>query len=354
VTELSIQRPSNTLKRFLATRPFFLDVRAEQEYAKGHFPNSVNAPILTDGERRQVGTAYKQQGPEAALALGHKLVAEELRQQRITAWEKICAEHDNIHIMCWRGGQRSGLVQEWLAHIGIQRPRIEGGFQALRHQSLETLARPDKTFWLLSGRTGSAKTVLIKQLQNSIDLEGRANHRGSAFGQRLTPQPSPITFECALTTDYLLHSRQNLVVEDESRTIGSVGLPQRWHQCMQQADIALLEVDIDQRIGHIEQEYVHQALDEAAQHGLTEEDVHKRYQNALLRIGKRLGGQRLQTLQKRLHQAFTAHASHTAWIDYLLREYYDPMYDYQLSKKQQRIRVRGNARDVADFLEKLP
>lgn len=354
MTELSIRLPSNTLKRFLATKPFFLDVRAEQEYAKGHFPNSINAPILTDDERRQVGTAYKQQGPDVALALGHKLVSGELRQQRIKDWENICAEHDNVHIMCWRGGQRSGLVQQWLADIGVQRPRIEGGFKALRRQSLETLAQPDKTFWLLSGRTGSAKTVIIRQLQNSIDLEGRANHRGSAFGQRLTPQPSPVTFECALTADYLRHSQQNLVVEDESRTIGSIGLPERWHQCMQQADIALLEVDIDQRVGHIEQEYVHQALDEAAQHGLTKEHVHQRYQSALLRIGKRLGRIRLQTLQKRLNQAFTARASHTAWIDYLLREYYDPMYDYQLGKKHQRIRFRGNAGDVSDFLDKLP
>ena len=141
-----------------------MDVRAEQEYAKGHFPNSINAPILTDDERRQVGTAYKQQGPDVALALGHKLVSGELRQQRIKGWEKICAEHDNIHIMCWRGGQRSGLVQQWLADIGVQRPRIEGGFKALRRQSLETLAQPDKTFWLLSGRTGSAKTVIILSL----------------------------------------------------------------------------------------------------------------------------------------------------------------------------------------------
>jgi tRNA 2-selenouridine synthase len=67
-----------------------------------------------------------------------------------------------------------------------------------------------------------------------------------------------------------------------------------------------------------------------------------------------LGGARLQTLQKRLTQAFTQRASHKAWIDYLLREYYDPMYDYQLSKKQQRIRIRGNAGEISDFLKQLP
>ena len=102
-----------------------------------------------------------------------------------------------------------------------KRPRIEGGFKTLRQQNLEILNHQKKIFWLLSGRTSSAKTVIIKQLPNSIDLEGHANHRGSAFGRRLTPQPSPVSFECALTVDYLKHSKQNLVVEDEGRTIGS-------------------------------------------------------------------------------------------------------------------------------------
>ena len=354
MTKLSNRPHSSALRQFLATQPTFLDVRAQQEYAKGHFPNSVNIPILTDDERQRVGTAYKQQGADAAVALGHKLVSGDLRDQRIAAWQRICVEHDNVHIMCWRGGQRSSLTQQWLAERGVKRPRIDGGFKDLRQQSLAILSDPDKTFWLLGGRTGSAKTVIIQGLHNSIDLEGRANHRGSAFGRRLTPQPSPVTFECALTADYLGHATQNVVLEDESRTIGSVGLPERWHQCMQKADIALLEVDIEQRISHIEQEYVDHALHEAAQQGLTAQDLHQRYQSALLRIGKRLGGARLQTLQKRLTQAFTQRASHKAWIDYLLREYYDPMYDYQLSKKQQRIRIRGNADEISNFLKQLP
>lgn len=353
MTKLSNRSRSSTLQQFLATQPTLLDVRAEQEYAKGHFPNSFNVPILTDDERRQVGTAYKQQGSDAATALGHKLVSGDLREQRIATWQRICADYDNVHIMCWRGGQRSGLTQQWLAQRGVQRPRIDGGFKALRQQSLAILNHPEKTFWLLGGRTGSAKTVIIRGLHNSIDLEGHANHRGSAFGRRLTPQPSTVTFECALTIDYLNHAQRNLVVEDESRTIGSVGLPERWHQCMQQADIALLEVNIEQRVAHIKQEYVDEAMIEAAQHGLTEEHLHQQYQSALLRIGKRLGGARMQTLQKLLAQAFRQQASHTAWIDYLLREYYDPMYDYQLSNKQHRVKVRGNADDITDFLTQL-
>jgi len=47
---------------------------------------------------------------------------------------------------------------------------------------------------ILGGRTGSGKTRVLKQLDNSIDLEGLANHRGSAFGPTATPQP------CAVST----------------------------------------------------------------------------------------------------------------------------------------------------------
>ena len=115
MTALSIKSPRLELQALLATQPTFLDVRAEQEYAKGHFPNSINAPILNNDERREVGTTYKQRGADAAVLLGHKLVSGAVREQRIATWQSICAEHDNVHIMCWRGGQRSGLAQQWLA-----------------------------------------------------------------------------------------------------------------------------------------------------------------------------------------------------------------------------------------------
>jgi tRNA 2-selenouridine synthase len=347
---LSTKSPDFAL---LADQPTLLDVRAEQEYHQGHLPNSINLPILNDDERRQVGTVYKQQGQQAAVDLGHKLVSGDIKKQRVSAWQQVCEEHDDVHIMCWRGGQRSTLAQQWLENLDISRPRIAGGFKALRQQTIEILDQPDKHWWLLSGRTGSAKTVIIQNLPNSIDLEKRANHRGSAFGKRTTPQPSTVTFECALAVDYLHHHQRNLVVEDESRTIGSVGLPQNWHRQMQQADIALVESSIEERTAHIEQEYVFDALTEAAEHGLTAQDLQQNYQDALLRIGKRLGGARLVELQKLLEQGFAGRASHQAWINYLLTQYYDPMYDYQLSKKQHRICFRGNGDEVKEFLNAL-
>lgn len=42
--------------------------------------------------------------------------------------------------------------------------------------------------------------------------------------------------------------------------------------------------------------------------------------------------------------------AHFTWLYPLLNEYYDPMYNYQLSKKQERIVFRGNYAEVFEWL----
>ena len=90
-------------------------MRAPSEFQLGQLPNSFNAPILNDEERAQVGTAYKQHGHDAAVALGHRLVSGETKAMRIAAWQDFCHANPEAFIMCWRGGQRSELAQQWLA-----------------------------------------------------------------------------------------------------------------------------------------------------------------------------------------------------------------------------------------------
>ena len=328
-----------------------IDVRAPIEFNQGHMPNSINLPILTDEERHRIGIVYKQQGNEAAVRVGHKLVSGTVKAERIAGWLKACEDNPTTQIMCWRGGQRSTLAQAWLEEAGAPQKKVAGGFKALRQVCIDVLDNPNKNWWLLSGRTGSAKTVIISKLSNSIDLEGRANHRGSAFGRRLTPQPTPVTFENSLAADYLNHKYSDLVVEDESRTIGSVGLPQVWSEHMQSARIALVEIGLAERIAHIEKEYVTDALEEAESMEASPAKIQQNYLDALQRIKRRLGGLRLNEMEKRLNQAFAGQGSHASWISYLLTEYYDPMYDFQLSKKADRIAFRGDRGEVLEFLQ---
>ena len=41
---------------------------------------------------------------------------------------------------------------------------------------------------------------------------------------------------------------------------------------------------------------------------------------------------------------------HKTWIATLLREYYDPMYDYQLTQRERQPIFRGDEREVGEYL----
>lgn len=326
-----------------------LDVRAPVEYANGQMPLSTNLPILSDAERSQVGLIYKQSGNAAATKLGEHLVSGDIRQQRIDAWKDYLTRHPQARIMCWRGGQRSRTAQHWLHEIGCDVDRVDGGFKALRTLTLLILdaAEVDPRPWaIVGGRTGTQKTVVIRALDNSIDLEGLANHRGSAFGAHATPQPTPITFEIALACRYAVQTNPALVLEDESRTIGRLALPLNLHARMQTAPIALIDAGLEQRIAHIEREYVTEPMDD----GVASQHLENRLCEALGKISRRLGGVRHHDLARQLRAAFAGSASHSAWIKSLLVEYYDPMYDYQLKNKQERVAFRGSREEVLEYL----
>jgi tRNA 2-selenouridine synthase len=70
-------------RAILASDTPLIDVRAPVEFSQSAMPAAINLPLMNDEERAAVGTCYKRQGPEAALALGHKLVQGDLRASRI-------------------------------------------------------------------------------------------------------------------------------------------------------------------------------------------------------------------------------------------------------------------------------
>lgn len=324
-----------------------LDVRAPAEFAKGVMPLSCNLPILDDVERSKVGTTYRKAGEVAATALGLELISGAVRELRIDAWRDYLENQPTAVLTCWRGGQRSKIAQNWLAEFGCDVPRVSGGYKAMRRYCLELLdaAVANKVWWVVTGRTGAGKTEIIRNLVNAIDLEESANHRGSAFGAMPTPQPAQATFENHLAHLYLGIGSEYLVVEDESRTIGRLCIPKAWNARMQEAPQVLVETGLEERVAHIENEYVDETLKVN-----NEADLASRYQAALDRIKRRLGGALHAEISRQLHQAFAGSGSHTAWISTLLEKYYDPMYDYQLERKQARIKFRGNWMDVMEYM----
>ncbi|MFT5579502.1 MAG: tRNA 2-selenouridine synthase [Paraglaciecola psychrophila] len=337
----------------------FLDVRAEVEFDKGRFPGAVNVPILENDERHQVGKCYKKQGQEAAVVLGHQLVSGEVKDRRMAQWAAFLQANPGAHLYCWRGGMRSNLTQQWLAESGVEVPLVAGGFKALRRVLLEELeAASAGPIWVIAGKTGVAKTKLIKQWQRGIDLEGHANHRGSSFGRRVNEPPGQIDFENQLAIDILkkreLSVERALLIEDESQTVGPRIIPLPLWQAMCEAPLAVVEMPLDFRVQEILSDYV-QGM--AAEHSAA--DSEQGFENyrayllgSLLRIKKRLGQERhdelhvimLQALDQQQHD--NSVQAHEQWIEALLEHYYDPMYKYQLDKKKHRIMFSGSHSEV--------
>jgi tRNA 2-selenouridine synthase len=343
-----------------------IDTRAPVEFAKGSFPGAVNLPLMNDEERAQVGTTYKQQGNAAAVALGHRLVSGTIRAERIAAWVDFVERHPDAILFCWRGGQRSKIVQEWLYEAGHTVPRLHGGYKAFRNYLIDEslrLARTKETL-LLGGRTGSGKTRILKRFDDAVDLEGLANHRGSSFGRYATPQPTQIAFENALAYAQIRHDaagHRRLLLEDESRNIGHRYIPHALFEIWQSAPVVIVDVPLEQRVEITFEEYVlHAQADyaRAVAEGETPYPWIEVMHHNFTRIRKRLGDERYRRLKERLdaawdHQIRTGDPTqHRDWIEPLLREYYDPMYDYQIARKTERIVFRGETEAVYDYLRK--
>ena len=86
-----------------------LDVRAPCEYEKGHVPGAVNFPLFDDAERAEVGTLYKQEGHDVAVARGLELVDRKL-PSLLDALPPAVSEGDEVLVYCKRGGMRSGGI----------------------------------------------------------------------------------------------------------------------------------------------------------------------------------------------------------------------------------------------------
>ncbi|MNF23420.1 tRNA 2-selenouridine synthase [compost metagenome] len=342
-----------------------MDARAPVEFAKGAFPGVINLPLMDDSERQRVGTCYKQHGQQAAIELGQQLVSGALKAERIEAWAAFARANPEGYLYCFRGGLRSQIVQQWLkSEAGIDYPRVIGGYKAMRSFLLETTqqATAQCDFILVGGMTGTGKTEVIAQLDNSLDLEGHANHRGSSFGKRATLQPAQIDFENALAIDILKKRAagiEQFVLEDEGRIIGKSALPLELYQGMQEFPLVWLEDSLEGRVERILKDYVTDLCAEfVALHGAQEgfKAFAERLRQSLANILKRLGGERYQRLAAIMDQALLEQQSqgvvdlHRGWIEALLVEYYDPMYAFQRENKAGRIEFVGEQADVVAFL----
>jgi tRNA 2-selenouridine synthase len=324
---------------FLNETPL-IDVRAPIEFKEGQIPFSVNLPIMNDEERKAVGTCYKDLGQAEAIKLGHSLVSGKIKEERIRLWTDFIKENPAAQVFCMRGGLRSQISCQWIRESGINKEPIPGGHKRLRKFFLSWLDEsPLPEIIRIGGLTGSGKTTILSKIKNHIDLEGLANHRGSAFGPK-GEQPSQITFENKIALGLMKLQGQKLIVEDESATLGKVVIPTRLFAAMRASPLIILDVDYEERLQNIFRDYV---KDSSAEFFLTN----------LNRIQKKLGKSKTEALAEEIQIAFSRPLDirhHESWIMTLLKEYYDPLYQKDLRYNQDKILFRGKEKEVLNFL----
>lgn len=352
-------------KALLLGNSALLDVRAPVEFNQGAFPLAENLPLINDQEREEIGICYKQLGQDEAIKLGHQLVQGEIKSERVSQWQNFFEQHPQSVLYCFRGGMRSKISQQWIYEkTGVIYPRVKGGYKAMRRFLIDELETSIQTLQpvMIGGRTGIGKTMLLKKLQQQVDLEGIFHHRGSVFGKHVTPQPAQIDIENKLSIELLKLREKNythIAIEDEGRNIGSRGIPENLANKMKQSPLVLLEADVEKRIDITFHEYITESLSEHEQHYGKESGFSiwsEQLRACIDKIQRRLGGVRHKHLKALLEDAIKQQTEsddselHKEWIKVLLLDYYDPMYDYQLSKKDSHIVFKGNEDDVLKYL----
>lgn len=328
-----------------------IDVRSEGEFDDGHIEGFTNAPILNNAERRAVGTVYKQDGQDAAIALGHKLV-DPHRTERVSRWLEITVSARNRHafLSCWRGGLRSQIASQWIRDAGGSVETIAGGYKAMRRVALEAIENVPSLV-RIGGMTGSGKTELLHAVDSAfvIDLEKHARHRGSAFGKPIDgTQPGQASFENSIGLSILSGHDRLRLVENESITIGSVHLPFSFAAKMRESPLIILDAPLAERAERIAKEYVTDRLNT----GFSKERLRDEFSRAFEAIRKRLGGLLTDQIKAQMTMAFasTAPEAHHDWIAILLREYYDRRYAWSAERTQAPILMRGDFKTCRQWI----
>lgn len=296
-----------------------IDVRSPAEYQHAHIPGAINIELLSNEERAIVGTLYKQKGKDKAFLKALELVGPNMADF-VRKAKKISNKYktNKLLIYCWRGGMRSGSMSWLFDSAGFETKTLEGGYKAYRNYMQKSFDNDQKII-VLGGYTGSGKTEILQELnkQNQvIDLENLANHKGSAFGFiGQEKQPSTEYFENKLGLQWLdLDKNKAIWLEDESRNIGSVYLPENLYQKIRQSTVIFIDVPKKYRIKRLVAEYSNTNI--------------KHLKFALDKIKKRIGGLNYKNSIEALDNKDFATV-----VDIVL-DYYDKAYLHGINKRK--------------------
>ncbi|SHJ53881.1 tRNA 2-selenouridine synthase [Dethiosulfatibacter aminovorans DSM 17477] len=321
----------------------FIDVRTEMEYEESHIPNSINIPLFTNEERKEIGTAYKQESVDQARRLGVKYASRKMNETFEKLLELRGDHNQRLVAYCARGGYRSTFFSTAFSSIGISVLKMKGGYKAYRKYVMETLPiyNDEVEYIVVHGNTGTGKTDILKNLREKgldvLDLEGAANHRGSLLGSiGLGECKSQKQFESNILEQMSAFKTDHVYVEAESRRIGKVMVPKYIHEKMRDGKHIFVSGDIDYRVGIIKKDYI-------ARENWKEESM-----EALDTLLKYMDKSRVAELKDSLEKGDV-----DGVIKKLMLEYYDPMYMNKSDTYEYELKIEDitDAEFAADRIE---
>jgi len=293
-----------------------IDVRSPSEFQHGHIPKAYNLPLFDDEERAEIGTIYKQQCRDKAFKRGLDIVGPKMRSF-VEESEEIAPDR-KVLLHCWRGGMRSSSFGWLLNSAGFETKTLQKGYKAFRNFVLDLFSKQHDIL-ILSGYTGSGKTEILEALRDLgeqvIDLEGLANHKGSAFGHLgEEEQPTGEHFQNLLGMKlFQLDERKPVWIEDESRFIGRRIIPPEFFNQMRAANVFRVQIPKEVRISRLIDDYGSYPRE--------------KLEESILKIKKRLGGLRTQQAIEALRNKNLANV-----VEHVLH-YYDKAYDHGINKR---------------------
>jgi len=293
-----------------------LDVRSPLEYTQGNLPGAVNIPLFSDSERAVIGTIYHQKGREAAIIKGLDICLPKTSEY-LDHLRRI-AEKKSVFLYCWRGGFRSKLMAEVFSSSGYKVGVLNGGYKSYRRFVRDGFSN-EAPVVVLGGFTGSGKTQLLEYIANQgeqvIDFEKLASHKGSVFGA--LGQGTQSTNEQFENNLFALWSEMDfsrpIWMEDESRMIGKVTLPDPVFKQLNKGLMISVELPFNKRISRLVQEY--SGFDKV------------QLASAILKLQERLGG--LYTKEALL----SLESGQFEKVAEILLAHYDKAYQYSMNRK---------------------
>jgi len=253
-----------------------IDVRTPLEFEEDHIVGAINLPVLTNEQRVQVGSLYHKDRM-AGRKLGAALITANISQHILEHFTSKAGNYRPL-VYCWRGGQRSRSMALILREIGFQAAIFQGGYKGYRQLVRETVQESELNnridefrFILMSGTTGSGKSLILETLQKRgeqmIHLELLARHKGSVLGNYPGEvQPSQKLFESQLfhLLQFEMDPSKIIWLEYESFKIGNITVPKKVSNKMVESDRVHIEATLDDRVSYILQDYSYICADPEA------------------------------------------------------------------------------------------